>query len=125
MKLNVFFLPSAIISTQDTRRDIYIVIDVIRATTSIAVMLDRGARRIYVAGSIEQARAARQLYPERLLCGERHVKPLPGFDYGDGGASAEAAPKVEAKTTRTGGRMGSRKASELTPEQLRELLKVG
>ena len=91
MKLNVFFLPSAIISTQDTRRDIYIVIDVIRATTSIAVMLDRGARRIYVAGSIEQARAARQLYPERLLCGERHVKPLPGFDYGNSPVQFAAA----------------------------------
>ena len=50
---------------------------------------------------------------------------LPGYDYGDGSAASEEKPKVEAKVTRTGGRMGSRKASELTPEQLAELLKVG
>ena len=49
---------------------------------------------------------------------------LPGYDYGDGSGVAEEKP-VEARTTRTGGRMGSRKASELTPEQLKELLKVG
>lgn len=91
MKLNVFFLPSAILSTPGSARDIYIVIDVIRATTSMAVMLDRGARRIYAAGSIEQARAARQLHPERLLCGERHVKPLPGFDYGNSPVQFAAA----------------------------------
>ena len=48
---------------------------------------------------------------------------VPGFDYGDGGATEEKP--VEAKVTRTGGRMGSRKTSELTPEQLKELLKVG
>lgn len=83
MNLNTYFLPSAILSDELSARDVYVVIDLIRATTSMAVMLDRGARRLFAAGSIEQARAARQLYPQRLLCGERHVKPLPGFDYGN------------------------------------------
>src|SRR5579885_1271682 len=83
LKLNVFFLPSAILHTQGRADEVYIVIDLIRATTSMAVILDRGARRIFAAGSIEQARAARELHPERLLCGERNVKPLPGFDYGN------------------------------------------
>lgn len=83
MKLNVYFLPSAILYTPEAERDVYIVIDLIRATTSMAVIFDRGARRIFAAGSIEQARAARELHPERLLCGERNVKPLPGFDYGN------------------------------------------
>ena len=62
---------------------------------------------------------------ERVLGRKLPRLSLPGFDYGDGGAPADAAPKVVAKTTRTGGRMGSRKASELSPEELRELLKVG
>lgn len=83
MKLNVYFLPSAILRTPEAERDVYIVIDLIRATTSMAVIFDQGARRIFAAGSIEQARAARELHPERLLCGERNVKPLPGFDYGN------------------------------------------
>ena len=83
MELNVFFLPSTILPNPETAQDIYIVIDLIRATTCMTVMLDQGARRIFAAGTVEQARNARALYPERLLCGERHGKPLPDFDYGN------------------------------------------
>lgn len=83
MNLNTYFLPSTILAGPQNARDVYIVIDLIRATTSMAVMLDRGARRIFAAGAIEQARSARQRYAQRLLCGERNVKPLPGFDYGN------------------------------------------
>lgn len=83
LKLDVFFLPSALVQTPETAQDVYIIIDLIRATTCMAVILDGGAKRIFAAGSIEQARAARERYPQRLLCGERNVKPLPGFDYGN------------------------------------------
>jgi ATP-dependent RNA helicase RhlE len=62
---------------------------------------------------------------ERVLGRKLPRVSLPGFDYGDGTAASEEKPRQVAKTTRTGGRMGSRKASELSPEQLRELLKVG
>ena len=61
---------------------------------------------------------------ERVLARKLPRVSMPGFDYGDGSAAPDK-PKVEAKVTRTGGRMGSRNASELSPEQLRELLKVG
>lgn len=101
MKLNVFFLPSAILPGPATARDVYIVIDLIRATTSMAVMLDRGARRLFAAGTIEQARAARELYPRRLLCGERHVKPLPGFDYGNSPVQFAAADLRERELIMT------------------------
>src|SRR5687768_7996223 len=48
-----------------------------------------------------------------------------GFN-NEGGTTDHAAVKKKAgTTTRRGSRMGSRKADELTPEQLRELLKVG
>ena len=83
MHLNVFFTPSAIVSTERSPNDVYIVIDVIRATTSMAVMFDQGAARVLVAGSIEQAREATQKIPGVLLCGERNVQPVPGFDYGN------------------------------------------
>ena len=61
LRLNVFFTPSEILpgetaATATGADDIYIVVDVIRATTSMAVMFDQGAERIYVAGSIEQAK---------------------------------------------------------------------
>ena len=58
-------------------------IDLVRATTSMTVICERGARRIFAAGSLAQARKAKELYPERLLCGERQGKPLAGFDYGN------------------------------------------
>lgn len=101
MELNVFFLPSAILPTPESARDVYVVIDLIRATTSMTVMLDRGARRIFAAGTIEQARAARALYPERLLCGERNVKPLPGFDYGNSPVQFAAADLHERELIMT------------------------
>ncbi len=82
MKLNVFFTPASLLPAPQITHDVYIVIDLIRATTCMAVMLDQGARRIFSAGTVEQARAARECFPQRLLCGERNVQPLPGFDFG-------------------------------------------
>ena len=49
----------------------------------MAVMFDQGAERVLVAGTIEQAREATQKIPGVLLCGERNVQPVPGFDYGN------------------------------------------
>jgi 2-phosphosulfolactate phosphatase len=86
LQLNVFFTPSEIVASNANRAqqdDVYIVIDVIRATTTIAVMFDQGATRVFVAGSVEEAREADLKMPGSLLCGERDVKPLPGFDYGN------------------------------------------
>jgi 2-phosphosulfolactate phosphatase len=83
LHLDVFFLPSAIVVEGSSANDIYIIVDVIRATTSMAVMFDQGAARVLVAGSIEQAREAAQKVPGRLLCGERNVQRIPGFDYGN------------------------------------------
>ena len=83
MYLNVFFTPAEIVSSEARLNDIYIVIDVIRATTTIAVMFDQGATRVLAAANIEQARASSQLFLGRVLCGERNVKPVPGFDYGN------------------------------------------
>lgn len=83
MQLNVFFTPVEIVTSKAQADDIYIVIDVIRATTTMAVMFDQGAARVLAAETIEQAREAAQKLPGRLLCGERNVKPLPGFDYGN------------------------------------------
>ncbi len=83
MRLNVFFTPSAIVSSETSANNVYIVIDVIRATTSMAVMFDQGAARVLVASTIEEAKEAAQKIPGRLLCGERNVQPVPGFDYGN------------------------------------------
>ncbi|HYX49995.1 MAG TPA: 2-phosphosulfolactate phosphatase [Ktedonobacteraceae bacterium] len=83
MHLNVFFTPSAIVNSEASTNDVYIVIDVIRATTTQSVMFDQGATRVLVASTVEEAKEAAQKIPGRLLCGERNVQPVPGFDYGN------------------------------------------
>jgi ATP-dependent RNA helicase RhlE len=50
---------------------------------------------------------------------------LEGFDYDSAFMESEVEKKPAPKTSRTGGRMGSRSAEDLTPEQLADLLKVG
>lgn len=83
MFVNTYFTPSAIVLDTNNKHDIYIVIDVIRATTSMSVMFDQGAARVLAASSIEQAREGARLVPGRLLCGERNVQRISGFDYGN------------------------------------------
>lgn len=83
MQLTVFFTPAEIVKRAAQPNDIYIVIDVIRATTTMSVMFERGAARVLVAENTTQARVAHERFPHRLLCGERNVKPIPGFDYGN------------------------------------------
>lgn len=83
MRLNVFFTPSELAAANASEDDIYIVIDVLRATTSLAVIFDRGARRVFAADTIEQAQEAATKTPGRLLCGERSARQIPGFDYGN------------------------------------------
>ena len=83
MQLHIFFTPADVFAVAAQPDDIYIVIDVIRATTSLATIFDSGAKRVLIAQTIEQAQEAAQQLPECLLCGERQALPLPGFDYGN------------------------------------------
>ncbi len=83
MNLHVFMSPADVLAIKPAANDIYIVIDVIRATTAITTIFDRESARVLVANTVEQAREAAQKVPGRLLCGERNALPLPGFDYGN------------------------------------------
>ena len=83
LQLTIFFNPAEISSSETTKEDIYIVIDVMRATTTLTVMFDQGAAHVLAAQTLEQALDAAQKVPGRLLCGERHTKIPPGFDYGN------------------------------------------
>jgi ATP-dependent RNA helicase RhlE len=50
---------------------------------------------------------------------------LEGYSYDSDFAEPTRPAAVEARTSRSGGRMGARKGAELSPEQLKELLKIG
>ncbi len=83
MQVRIFFNPVDMSVVETHPNDIYIVIDVIRATTTLTTIFDSGAARVYAADTLEQARDAATRFPHRLLCGERNVKPVPGFAYGN------------------------------------------
>ncbi|MCE0523062.1 MAG: 2-phosphosulfolactate phosphatase [Methylacidiphilales bacterium] len=65
------------------RSSVCAVIDVIRATSTIATALARGAVEVQPVGSVPDAFALKALNPDALLAGERGGKPLPGFDRGN------------------------------------------
>jgi 2-phosphosulfolactate phosphatase len=58
-----------------------LVIDVIRATSTIAAALGRGAERVVIAPSIEQAFKAKRSFPDAVLCGEEKGIKIEGFDF--------------------------------------------
>ena len=59
-----------------------IVIDVLRATSTIAQALEAGYERVLCVPEIEQARALRAELPDSLVGGERDAIRIDGFDVG-------------------------------------------
>ena len=68
---------------RDERRLAAVVIDVLRATTTLTVALAHGAARVIPVAGIEQAFAWKAREPSALLCGERDGLKVPGFDLGN------------------------------------------
>jgi 2-phosphosulfolactate phosphatase len=68
-----------------------LVIDVIRATSTICQALSAGYRRVFCAAEVEEARALRDAMGEGLLGGERHAVRIPGFDLGNSPREYEEA----------------------------------
>jgi 2-phosphosulfolactate phosphatase len=59
-----------------------VVVDVLRATSTIAQALSSGYRRVLCCGEIEAARRLRREIPDSLLGGERSAVRVEGFDAG-------------------------------------------
>jgi 2-phosphosulfolactate phosphatase len=59
------------------------VVDVLRASSSIVTLLEKGASPVIAAGGVEEARALRSRLPAYLLCGEKGGFPPEDFDYGN------------------------------------------
>jgi 2-phosphosulfolactate phosphatase len=60
-----------------------IVIDVIRATSTICQALASGYSHVFCAAEVEEARALRDTLGEGVLGGERKAVRIPGFDLGN------------------------------------------
>lgn len=83
--IDVALVPAFVERDPDRRkRVVYVVVDVIRATTTLAVAFDRGCQRILLAPDIETALERARREPGRfLLGGEREGVAPPGFDLGN------------------------------------------
>jgi 2-phosphosulfolactate phosphatase len=60
-----------------------LVIDVLRASTTLTVALSSGAARVFPVASVEEALALKAADPCALLCGEREGVKVAGFDLGN------------------------------------------
>jgi 2-phosphosulfolactate phosphatase len=68
-----------------------VVIDVLRATTTLTVALGNGAARVLPVATPEEAFRLRERDPEALLCGERDGRKIAGFDLGNSPAEYGAS----------------------------------
>ncbi|MGQ0560461.1 MAG: 2-phosphosulfolactate phosphatase [Gemmatimonadota bacterium] len=94
MRIDVFFTPAEL--ERAPTRTVTVVIDVLRATTTIVAALAHGARSVQPTSSIEAAvRIAQSIgRDEVLLCGERRARRIDGFDLGN--SPREFTPAVVA-----------------------------
>jgi 2-phosphosulfolactate phosphatase len=77
MRVHVAFTPS-----EAATADLGIVVDVLRATSSIAQALASGYRRVLCCAEVEQARALRASVEDAVVGGERDAIRIDGFDVG-------------------------------------------
>jgi 2-phosphosulfolactate phosphatase len=77
MQVHVAFTPAEAASAP-----VGIVVDVLRATSTIAQALASGFRRVLCCAEIEEARALRDQLPSSLVGGERNAVRIEGFDVG-------------------------------------------
>jgi 2-phosphosulfolactate phosphatase len=80
VEVHVAFLPE---EAGPLRGRIVVVIDVIRATTSLLAMLEGGCAEVLIAPTLEAARTYRRAHPEVLLAGEQQGRTPVGFDFGN------------------------------------------
>jgi 2-phosphosulfolactate phosphatase len=77
VRVHVAFTPSEAVPAP-----IGVVVDVLRATSTIAVALAAGWPRVLCAPGVDEARAVRDRLGEGLLAGERMAERIEGFDVG-------------------------------------------
>src|SRR5689334_18907677 len=77
MPVHVAFTPDEAVAAP-----LGIVVDVIRATSTIAQALAGGYERVLCCSEIDEARKLRESIPDAVVGGERDAVVIPGFDVG-------------------------------------------
>jgi 2-phosphosulfolactate phosphatase len=77
MRVHVAFTPDEVLEAP-----VAVVVDVLRATSTIAQALASGYKRVYCCREVDDALALREKLGEGLLGGERSAVKIEGFDIG-------------------------------------------
>jgi 2-phosphosulfolactate phosphatase len=77
------------VSGAQSAQGVAVVIDVFRAFSVAAYAFSRGAATVIPVAEVDYARELKRQHPDWLLIGERHARPLPGFDCGNSPSDLE------------------------------------
>lgn len=88
MRLHVAVLPALVLPGPH----VCVVVDVIRASTTLVALVERGAGPVYIAGDIPAARRAAAAHNGAVLAGEADGLAPSGFDYGNSPVEVAHAP---------------------------------
>ena len=101
MRVHVAFTPA-----EEVAAPVGIVVDVLRATSTIVQALAAGYRRVLCCAEVEEARAVASDQGDAVLGGERKTVRIPGFDFGNSpGEFLEPAAATLVLTTSNGTRL--------------------
>lgn len=106
MSLQTTFTPADFkaLAQTDLSGTTCVVLDILRATSSMVTALANGAEQILPVATIEEALAAKAEHPEALLCGERHGRRITaeqakGTDFDLGNSPREYTAEMVAGKT--------------------------
>jgi 2-phosphosulfolactate phosphatase len=102
MLVHVAFTPG-----ESTPARVGVVVDVLRATSTITQALASGYRRVLCCAEIDEARALACTARPAKLAGERRLEHIPGFDFGNSPREVAGAAEAESLilTTTNGTRL--------------------
>lgn len=102
MRVHVAFTPG-----EQTPAPIGIVVDVLRATSTICQALASGYQRVLCCAEVDEARALAESEGPAKLAGERGLEHIEGFDFGNSPIELDGAPGAETLilTTTNGTRL--------------------
>jgi 2-phosphosulfolactate phosphatase len=101
VRVHVAFTPGEL-----TPAPVGVVVDVLRATSTICQAFASGYRRVLCCAEVDEARALGETEGAAKLAGERRLEPIEGFDFGnsprefDGDAAAETLVLTTTNGTR-------------------------
>ncbi|HEY2073423.1 MAG TPA: 2-phosphosulfolactate phosphatase [Gaiellaceae bacterium] len=90
MRVHVAFTPG-----EQTPAPVGIVVDVLRATSTMTQALAAGYRRVLCCAEIEDARALAESEGSVKLAGERRLEHIEGFDFGNSPREVAGEPAAE------------------------------